>query len=166
MSVNIRQERPADLRRIETVIVAAFSNAPHTSHTEQHIVDALRRTGSLEISLVAEVEGAVIGHVALSPVVIADGAAGWFGLGPIAVLPECQRRGVGSQLMREALRTLRDRAASGCVVLGEPEYYGRFGFRALPDLSLPGVPREYFLALSFDSARPSGIVTYHEAFAT
>jgi len=164
MSVDIRRETPADLRRIEAVTVSAFLNAPRTSHTEQHVVNALRNAGKLAISLVAEVDGTIVGHVAISPVAISDGAAGWFGLGPISVIPQYQRRGVGSQLVREALGVLHDTGASGCVVLGEPEYYGRFGFRAVPDLVLPGVHAEYFQALSFGSTRPNGIVTYHEAF--
>jgi putative acetyltransferase len=164
MSVMIRAETSADAHSIEAVTALAFRNAPHTSHTEHHIVSALRRAGKLAISLVAEADGSVIGHVAISPVSISDGAPGWFGLGPIAVLPQHQRRGVGSQLIREALRLLRSRGASGCVVLGDPEYYGRFGFKADPNLVLPGVPPECFQALSFEASKPRGTVTYHEAF--
>jgi putative acetyltransferase len=165
VKVCIRSETAADSQTIESLTAAAFLNAPHTSHTEQHIISALRRAGQLAVSLVAEAEGIVIAHVAISPVSISDGASGWFGLGPISVVPQQQRRGVGSQLMRAALRILRDGGASGCVVLGEPEYYGRFGFRANSDLVLAGVPAEYFQALSFDSATPRGTVTYHAAFA-
>jgi len=66
--------------------------------------------------------------------------------------------------MREALRILRETGAAGCVVLGEPDYYGRFGFRAKPDLILPEVPPEYFQAISFGSTLPRGTVSYHEAF--
>jgi putative acetyltransferase len=164
MNVRIRGETSTDLPQIEAVTVCAFLKAPHTSHTEQHTVNALRTAGKLAISLVAETDSAVIGHVAISPVSISDGATDWFGLGPISVLPQHQRRGVGSQLMHEALRALRERGASGCVVLGEPEYYGRFGFHADPNLVLPGVPPEYFQAISFDASRPRGTVTYHEAF--
>jgi len=102
--------------------------------------------------------------VRCGPVSISDGATGWFGLGPIAILPQHQRRGIGSRLVRAALRLLRSRGACGCVVLGEPHYYRRFGFQADPGLILPGVPPEYFLALSFDSSQPRGTVTYHEAF--
>jgi len=80
------------------------------------------------------------------------------------VVPEHQRRGVGSQLMREALHRLRERGASGCVVLGEPRYYGRFGFEADPNLVLRGVPPAYFQVISFDSSRPNGLVTYDAAF--
>jgi putative acetyltransferase len=164
ISIKIREETAADWRTIEELTACAFLNAAHTSHTEQYVVNALRTAGKLAVSLVAEADGVVVGHIALSPVSISDGASGWFGLGPISVLPQHQRREVGSQLMREALRVLRHLGACGCVVLGEPEYYGRFGFQADPDLVLPGVPPEYFQALSLDSSRPRGIVTYHEAF--
>ena len=119
--MNIRAETPTDSQAIEAVTVAAFSDAPHTSHTEQHIVNALRRAGKLSVSLVAESGGAVVGHVAISPVSISDGTPGWFGLGPVSVLPQYQRRGIGSQLVREALRIIRKRGASGCVVLGDPK---------------------------------------------
>jgi putative acetyltransferase len=114
------------------------------SYWQTFIVTALRKAGLLAISLVADAEGTVIGHVAVSPVSISNGASGWFGLGPISVLPEDQRRGVGSRLVHEALRILREQGAAGCVVLGEPEYYSGFGFRADPTLILPGVPPEYF----------------------
>lgn len=164
MKVTTRSETSADRHAIEAVTTSAFLNAPHTSHTEQYIVNALRQAGRLSVSLVAEAEGTLIGHVAMSPVSISDGALGWFGLGPISVLPQHQRQGIGSELMRAALRTLRERGASGCVVLGDPEYYGRFGFQADPNLVLPGFPPEYFQAISFDSSKPRGTVTYHEAF--
>lgn len=162
--MKIRAETPADWQAIEAVTLAAFSGAEHTSHTEQHIVDGLRKAGQLSVSLVAEMNGAIVGHVAISPVAISDGARGWFGLGPISVLPQYQRSGIGSQLVREALRIIRRRGASGCVVIGDPDYYSRFGFRVSPDLGLPGVPAQYFQARSFASSQPRGIVSYHEAF--
>jgi putative acetyltransferase len=164
MNVKIRSETSADSRAIEAVTTGAFLNAPQTSHTEQHIVSALRKAGRLAMSLVAESDGKVIGHVAISAVSISDGASDWFGLGPISVIPENQRRGVGFQLMRQALQMLRERGACGCVVLGDPVFYGRFGFKADPNLVLRGVPAEYFQAISFDSSRPKGIVIYDEAF--
>ncbi len=164
MSIILRHELPADVAAIETVTVSAFLNAVHTRHTEQHIVARLRTAGKLAVSLVAEADGAVIGHVAMSPVSIEDGTGGWFGLGPVSVLPQHQRKGIGSRLIREALTILRARGAGGCVVLGDPKYYGRFGFRADHDLVLAGVPPEYFQAISFGSSTPRGIVQYHEAF--
>ncbi|CBL45868.1 Predicted acetyltransferase [gamma proteobacterium HdN1] len=164
MPPQIRKEVPADIPSIEAIAVAAFLNAPHTSHTEQHIVNALRRSGALTISLVAELDGVLVGHIALSPVSISDGSAHWFGLGPISVLPEYQGHGVGSALMAAALAALRQRGAQGCVLLGDPGYYGRFGFCATPDLVLSGVPPEYFQALHLGTATARGIVTYHLAF--
>lgn len=164
VKIQIRNETAADVTEIESVTVSAFLHARHTNHTEQFIVSALRAAGKLAVSLVAEADGKVIGHVAVSPVSISDGASGWFGLGPISVTPEHQLRGVGSRLLREALRVLRDQGGSGCVLLGEPRYYSRFGFRVDPNLTHPDGPPEYFQAVSFDSSRPQGTVSYHEAF--
>lgn len=161
----IRHETPADIAEIDAVTAAAFLHAPHTSHTEQFIVAALRAAGALSVSLVAEAEGNVLGHVAVSPVTISDGTPGWFGLGPISVLPAWQGRGVGSELMRAALEALRELGAAGCVVVGEPTYYGRFGFKAEPGLVLPDIPPEYFQAIVFgERPIPRGSVTYHAGF--
>jgi len=163
-NVEIRSEIPADAPAIEAVTISAFLNAPHSGHNEQFIVRALREAGQLVVSLVAVAEGNVIGHVAASPVSLSEGAPGWCGLGPISVLPPYQGRGVGARLMSEALRILREKGAAGCVVLGEPAYYGRFGFLPDPALVFPGAPPEYFQALSFGPSRPSGVVSYHAAF--
>ncbi len=164
MTIEVRPESPSDVPAIETLTTAAFLAAPHTSHTEQFIVAALRRAGVLTVSLVAVEEGAVVGHVAVSPVVISDGAVGWYGLGPISVLPARQGQGIASRLMHEALGALRTRAAAGCVLLGDPAFYARFGFRMEPGLVLPGVPPEYFQVLAFGATLPRGVVTYHAAF--
>lgn len=165
MSLRIRPETPLDACVIEAVTIAAFAQAPHTNHTEQHIVRALRQAAQLTLSLVAEEAGTVIGHAALSPVQISDGARDWYGLGPISVLPNRQRCGVGTQLMRHVLGDLHLLGAAGCVVLGEPAYYGRFGFSVQPALVLPGVPAEFFQVLPFKGPLPKGVVTYHPAFS-
>ncbi len=163
--MRIRNETSSDTAAIEAVTIAAFQNAAHTSHSEQFIVRALRNSGQLTVSLVAEDNGSVIGHVAVSPVTISSGATRWYGLGPISVMPEHQRQGVGVQLMEHALTELRTLGAAGCVVLGEPAYYSRFGFNAEPSLVLPDVPAEYFQAISFNGSLPSGTVSYHDSFA-
>lgn len=165
MNILIRKESPADVTAIQAVTVAAFLNATYTSRTEQYILNALRRSGQLSISLVATENGAVIGHVAVSPVAISDGAAGWYGLGPVSVSPEHQGQGVGGQLVAQALVELRQLDAAGCVVLGDPKYYSRFGFNAEPSLALSGVPPEYFQAITFSGSLPVGEVSYHESFA-
>ena len=154
-----------DVQSIHKLTVAAFLEAPHTDHTEQFIVKALRESGALSLSLVAEDNGHVVGHVALSPVAISDGTQSWYGLGPISVLPIYQNKGIGSQLMRAAIQALKDIKAKGCVLLGDPGYYHRFGFKPEEGLVLPGVPAEYFQALLFTGDLPQGIVTYHESFS-
>lgn len=164
MALLIRNEAPGDGPAVEHLTVAAFEHAPHASHTEHFIVNALRRAGQLFVSLVADDDGELVGHVALSPVTISNGAAGWYGLGPISVQPRRQGQGIGAQLMESALANLRRSGAEGCVVLGDPAYYGRFGFVVHPGLLLAGVPPEYFQAISFSNTCPTGQVTYHAAF--
>lgn len=163
--MKIRSEAAADAVAIEAVTVAAFRDVVHSGHTEQFIVRELRKAGALLLSLVAEDDGGVIGHVAVSPIGISDGTAGWYGLGPLSVAPDRQGRGVGARLMAQALSALREGGAAGCVVLGEPGYYSRFGFVAEPSLVLPGVPAPYFQSITFKGALPSGEVSYHPAFA-
>ncbi|CAM4035044.1 5'-deoxynucleotidase [Pseudomonas wadenswilerensis] len=160
----LRPETLADCPAIELLTAAAFAHAPHSSHTEHFIVNALRRAGQLSVSLVAEEAGHIIGHVALSPVSLSDGSTGWYGLGPISVAPERHGQGIGSQLMHAALQALQALGAAGCVVLGDPGYYGRFGFVVRPELVLPGVPPEYFQARSYTSRWPQAQVSYHPAF--
>jgi len=164
--MTLRPEHPSDIPAIRTLLAVAFAGAPHSSGTEAAIVDALRSAGALTLSLVAADEEDIIGHVALSPVTIDGATDGWFGLGPVAVRPDRQRSGIGQALVAEALRWLSARGAAGCVVLGDPAYYGRFGFRADPALRYPGVPAAYFQRLAFDGDGPAGTVAYHPAFAT
>jgi putative acetyltransferase len=160
----LRPERPSDAEAIASLTTAAFLNAPHTSHTEAFIVNALRRAGAMSVSLVAEQEEELVGHVATSPVVIADGTQGWHGLGPISVQPALQGQGIGSALMHAAMKALRDQGAAGIMLVGDPAYYRRFGFRPEPHLVYPGIPPEYFMVLPFTNGLPQGTVTFHGAF--
>jgi putative acetyltransferase len=162
--LQIRDERHEDTDAIRTLTRAAFLDAPHSAGTEAAIVDALRDAGALAISLVAVEKGAVVGHVAFSAVTIDGQPQGWFGLGPVSVEPSRQRAGVGRALIREGLGRLRAMGAGGCVVLGEPAYYGRFGFVSDPALTYPGVPPEYFQCLVLSGDHPSGVVAYHAGF--
>lgn len=162
--IGIRNETTEDIAAISEATTIAFQTLEISNHTEQLIVEALRAAKALTISLVAEVDGRVIGHIAFSPVAISDGTQGWYGLGPVSVLPEYQRQGVGSALIREGLSRLRALGAAGCCLVGHPGYYGRFGFENAPGLVFEGVPPEAFFALSFDGRVPTGSVEFHEAF--
>lgn len=160
----IRSEADADVGAIAEVTVAAFKTLEIGNHTEQFIITALRAAKALTVSLVAEVDGRVIGHIAFSPVAISDGTRNWYGLGPVSVLPEYQRQGIGKTLMQEGLSRLKNMNAQGCCLVGHPDYYKKFGFKNMPGLVLEGVPQEFFFALSFDGHTPQGTVAFHDAF--
>lgn len=160
----IRTETAADVDAITDVTVAAFRTLAVSNHTEQFVIAALRDAGALTLSLVAEMEGRVIGHIAFSPVAISDGTRDWYGLGPVSVLPAYQRQGVGKALIREGLAGLKAMNAHGCCLVGHPDYYRKFGFVNMPGLVLEGVPPEVFFALSFDAHAPQGSVAFHDAF--
>lgn len=160
----IRKEKNLDAIVISEITLAAFQNHPHSNHTEQFIVDALRIANALTISLVAEIGGQVVGHIAFSPVTISDGSANWYGLGPLSVLPGFQQKGIGKSLVREGLSLLNAIGSHGCVLVGDPKYYERFGFKNIPDLIYNGVPQENFLALPFEDNKARGVVVFHEGF--
>jgi putative acetyltransferase len=125
MIVSIRPELLNDAVAIRRILEAAFPTA-----AEARLVERLRESGNLRISLVAEVDGAIVGHIAFSPVAIEGVAseANGVGLAPLAVVPDHQRRGIGSRLIREGLAACQRAEYGYVVVLGHPEYYPRFGF--------------------------------------
>ena len=145
MELRIRPEQESDIDRIAEITKVAFRQHPYSNHPEHLIVHNLRRDQALVLSLVAEIDGELVGHIAFSEVEISDGSMGWFGLGPLAVVP-------GEQ------------GANGCVLLGEPGYYHRFGLYNDPDLFLAEESQEHFMALSFSNLRARGVVRYHPAF--
>lgn len=162
--MEIRAERPADIEAIRRVNVEAFRDHPVSRQTEHLIVEELRRAGALEISLVAEENGQVLGHVAFSRAMVGGRDTGWRLLGPVAVLPGQQRRGIGSALVRAGLDGLRALGAAGCALVGDPAYYTRLGFRQCLGLSWPGVPEQYVLCLPLAEAEPEGELGCHPAF--
>lgn len=162
--MDIRLETPADMAAIHRITQEAFAGAEHSSGTEGAIIDGLRAAGTLTLSLVAVEGGRIIDHAAFSPVTVDSRDAGWFGLGPVSVRPDRQGQGTGGVLIREGLARLGDMGAQGCVVLGDPGYYSRFGFAVDSNLKFEGVPPEYFMALAFAAVSPSGAVIYQPAF--
>ena len=153
LKIVIRSETDADVNAITDVTVAALKALKISNHTEQFIIAALRVANALTISLVAEVKGRVIGHIAFSPLTISDGTRNWYGLGPVSVLPEYQRKGIGKALILEGLSRLKDMNAQVCCLVGHPDYYRKFGFKNTPGLVHEGVPQEVFFALD-NKGRP------------
>jgi len=160
----IRGDTTSDVAAITDVTIAAFKTLEVSNQTEQFIIEALRAAHALTISLVAEVDGRVVGHIAFSPVTVSDGTKDWYGLGPVSVLPEYQRQRIGTALIQEGLSQLNKLNAAGCCVVGHPDYYRKFGFENVPELTIEGVPPEVFFALAFNGPTPHGAVTFHEGF--
>jgi len=160
----IRNEIDADVDAITEVTAAAFKTLEISNHTEQFIIEALRADSALTVSLIAEVDGHVVGHVAFSPVTISDGTQNWYGLGPVSVLPEHQRKGIGKSLILEGLSRLKRLNAKGCCLVGHPDYYRKLGFKNVSGLVHEGVPQQVFLAMSFDGQIPQGTVNFHDGF--
>jgi putative acetyltransferase len=160
----LRKETIADIDAITEVTIAAFKNLAVSNQTEQYIINALRDADALTLSLVAEIDGRIVGHIAFSPVSISDGTKDWYGLGPISVLPEYQKQGIGKSLVNEGLSLLKELCGQGCALVGDPNYYKRFGFRNYPELVHEGIPQEVFLALPFNEKVPKGTIDFHKSF--
>jgi putative acetyltransferase len=162
--VIIRSETPRDFDAIREVNMVAFARHPFSHQTEHLIVEALRAAEVLELSLVAEVDGEVVGHIAFSAASIGDTSEGWFLLGPVAVCPEHQGKGIGRALVETGLAALRSGGAYGCALVGDPAFYRRFGFRQYPGVTWNGVPEENVLCLLMSGEMPAGEVVHHPAF--
>ena len=164
-TVTIRPEAPGDEQSIHDVTEAAFATLDISDGSEPAIIDRLRSGDALTLSLVADHDGQIVGHIAFSPVRLSDDSAGWYGLGPVSVLPEFSHRGIGGALITTGLEMLRSAGAAGVVLIGHPEYYPRFGFRNTDVLTFPDAPSEAFFALPFTGEVPRGTVAFHDAFA-
>lgn len=166
MSLRIREEQADDINSIRTITQTAFVGRPYSQGTEHLIVDALREQKVLTLSLVAEYDGIIAGHIAFSPITINSLFCNWYGLGPLSVNPPLQKQGIGSALVRESLSRMKKiESLGGIVVLGNPDYYKKFGFVSQNDLVLPNVPAEHFLVQSFAGKIPAGNASFHSAFS-
>lgn len=160
--MRIRNETTADIPAISRLVTDALRLLPQATGTEARIVEMLRADGALALSLVAEEGGVVIGYLAASAARVGT-QEGWGLIGPLVVLPARHRQGIGSALMAEALRRLRE-TCRGAALVGDPAYYRRFGFRAFPGLTVAGCPPEVVQALPFDGTAPRGELVHHPAF--
>lgn len=162
--MRIRTEAQGDEATIFALTEAAFAEMPFSDGDEQHLVNRLRADGDLTLSLVAEDGDRIVGHIAFSPVTIGDGTRDWFGLGPVSVWPELHHRGIGGALIKQGIADMNARGAKGIVLLGSNEYYPRFGFAQIPQLTFPGPPPEFFQALPLEGEIPSGKVKFAPSF--
>lgn len=160
----IRSEKPSDIEAIANVTKVAFEDHSFSHQTEHFTIRDLRDAGALIISLVAEVDGRVVGHIAFSPVTISDGTTNWYGLGPVSVLPDYQGRRIGTALVNGGLTLLISMGSKGCALVGLPTYYYRFGFTHNFQLIHEGIPQEVFVTKSLTGLMPRGTVEFHQAF--
>ena len=160
----IRPEAPADHAAIRAITRRAFASMPFAGGDEQDLIDRFRDAGALALSLVAERDGAVVGQVTFTKAFAADGSPSWYALGPVAVEPALQRQHLGSRLIGAGLARLRERNAAGCVLVGDPAYYSRFGFRLCPDLCPEGEPAEYYQIMAFGDRPPNAVIGFHPLF--
>jgi len=165
MSIEVREEQTGDFAAIRDVNERAFRG-----EQEAHIVDALRSHGAAMLSLVATVDGRVVGHILYSPITIGGHVSG-AALGPMAVLPEYQRKGVGSALVRHGSERLKKDGCPYVIVLGHAEYYPRFGFEPASTHGVTcewEVPDNAFMLLILDEEKMrgvSGLAKYREEFS-
>jgi putative acetyltransferase len=164
MKLLIRPEEPRDFAAISDLIQRAFAPMPFADGNEQDLPNKFRAAGVLSLSLVAEMDDKIAGHVALTPATHESGVAGWFGLGPLAVEPDLQRTGIGTALIAEAKAWLALRGAAGCIVMGDTNYYPRHGFLPAPQSAPVNEPAQYFMVLEINGAAPRGRFSFHPSF--
>ncbi len=167
--MKIRLEQIGDEAAIYELTRLAFETTAFSNGAEAPIVDQLRKDQDLALSLVAvedgkDEDGAILGHVAFSRVTIDGAHNGWYGLGPVSVHPERQKQGIGSKLIKDGLAQIKNRGAIGCVLIGNPDYYSRFGFVSDGNLKYGDVPSQFIQWLSFGADKASGVLKYARAF--
>jgi len=159
-AMEIRSERPEDVLEIRRLTTSAFEHMPFSDGTEADCIDKLRADNDLTLSLVAVEEDDVVGHIAFSPVSLTESLDGWVGLGPVSVWPVRQRKGIGGLLINRGLELLRDREVPGCVLIGDPNYYSRFGFVGDGRIAYRALPKEVVQWLAFSDLPPSGVLKF------
>lgn len=162
--ISIRVETANDRHAIHQLTKQAFAAMPYSDGSEPFIIDALRKDGDLSLSLVMEKEHILIGHIAFSPIKIRDQHLNWYGLGPVSIAPEHQKQGYGSQLIRQGLKEIKALGALGCALIGNPDYYKRFGFSSYKGFTYGDLDPQYVMQNPFDGEARLGHLTYAKGF--
>jgi putative acetyltransferase len=162
--MEIRKEIEGDIETIRALTEKAFAPMPFSSGTESKIIETLREDNQLTLSLVAIRSDQILGQITFSPVTIDGVHEGWFGLGPVSVLPEKQGEGIGSALVLKGLELIKDGGAKGCVLIGDPNYYSRFGFINETGLTYKGLDRKFVQRVTFAAPARDGEVLFTSAF--
>ena len=164
--MEIRLESPEDLQAIHQLTTDAFAPMSYSDGREPAIIDDLRAAGKLSLSLVTIKDDTLVAHVAFSPVTIGSNTDSCFGLGPVSVQPNLQRRGIGTALINEGLRVLKEMNADGCALIGDPKYYRRFGFVSDGSIHYQGASDEIVQWKSFNKRRPKGFLIFGPEFGS
>lgn len=162
--MNIREEIPNDVSAIRALTKKAFEPMPFSNGAEPRIIDALRNNEQLSLSLVAVCENEIVGQITFSPVTINGEHDSWFGLGPVSVCPDKQGQGIGSALILHGLEAIKEVGAKGCVLIGDPNYYSRFGFENNSGLAYKGLDKQFVQKLTFVAPQRDGELLYCTAF--
>ena len=160
----VRHEISSDFADIGRITELAFRDRPYAAGDEQKVIERLRASEALVLSLVAIEAGELIGHIAFSPAELSDGSQPWFALGPVSVVPDQQGKGVGSTLIRKGLGGIRSLGALGCILTGNPAYYHRFGFELTPEHVPSNESEDYFMLKMMGNQQPAGRFSFHRGF--
>ncbi|MEQ9519510.1 MAG: N-acetyltransferase [Parvibaculum sp.] len=162
--VNIRPEKAGDEDAIYRLTLAAFEPMFFSDGSEAPLIGELRADGDLTLSLIAEINGEIVGHIAFSPVTIDGRHDDWFGLGPVSVSPDLQGQGIGRALVEKGLQLLRARGAKGCALTGNPDIYRRMGFESDGNLRYGSLDTAFVQRMVFSGQPPSGELKFAPAF--
>ncbi len=154
--LTFRHETAEDIATLHALTYAAFLPMEFSDNSEAAALDQLREDGDLLLSLIAERDGAIVGHIAFSPLSIGGQTLDWVALGPISVTPSLQKQGIGTALIAEGLQQMRESGARGCGLVGNPTVYGRSGFTSDAGLTYQGLPQALVQYVHWSGPMPKG----------
>lgn len=162
--MQLQLETHADIASIHQLTQEAFRGKAYAGGDEQDVIDRLRASKALTLSLLAFDDATLVGQITFSPASLEDGSQPWFALGPVSVTPARQGQGIGGLLIEKGLIEMQNLGALGCILTGNPDYYQRFGFQPAPDNAPSNEPAEFFMLKQLGATTPVGRFSFHPAF--